>query len=67
MSADHSLQFFGLDPFSAAEKQVIHATKDRQASVNNLTAIAGGEPALRVGDGDKLTVTPVAAGHAGSL
>lgn len=40
MSADHSLQFLGLDPFSAAEKQVIHATKDRQASVNNLTAIA---------------------------
>ena len=48
MRGDNALQRFGLDPFSAAEKEIVHSAQNGQASVMPLAAIAGGEPALLI-------------------
>ena len=48
MCDDNALQRFRLDPFSAAEKEIVHSAQNGQASVMPLAAIAGGEPALLV-------------------
>ena len=46
MGRDNPLKTLRLNALASAEKEVIHPTEDRQATVMQFAAIAGGKPAL---------------------
>ena len=62
--ADNPLDFLRLNAFSAAKKKIIHSSKDGQPAVVKPAPIAGGKPAIGVGERYRLAASPVACGHA---